>query len=117
MSEILGADFLTNQAVTFDLPTEAISFDLPTVDLNADAPKLVPTFGEAGPIRSSEGLENLNAESFFPSQSPAPKRMSDEHLLREKYEMLRKFKRFQASGIPMRKNFTLESPLEEMKME
>jgi hypothetical protein len=117
MSEILGADFLTNQAVTFDLPTEAISFDLPTVDLNADAPKLVPAFGEAGPIRSSEGLDNLNAESFFPSQSPAPKRMSDEHLLREKYEMLRKFKRFQASGIPMRKNFTLESPLEEMKME
>jgi len=117
--EILGADFLTNQAVSFDLPTEAVSFNIPTVDLTSDdasAPKLVPTFGEAGPIRSSEGLDNLNAESFFPSQS-APKRMSDEHLLREKYEMLRKFKRFQASGIPMRKNFTLESPLEEMKME
>jgi hypothetical protein len=116
MSEILGADFLTNQAVTFDLPTEAITFDIPTVDLNDTAPKLVPSFGEGGPIRSSEGVDNLNAESFFPSQSP-PKRMSDEHLLREKYEMLRKFKRFQISGIPMRKNFTLESPLEEMKME
>ena len=116
MSEILGADFLTNQAITFDLPTQAITFDIPTVDLNDPPPKLVPNFGEGGPIRSSEGLDNLNAESFFPSQ-PAPKRMSDEHLLREKYEMLRKFKRFQASGIPMRKNFTLESPLEEMKME
>jgi hypothetical protein len=43
--------------------------------------------------------------------------MSDEHLMREKYDILRKFKRFQAAGLPMRKNFTLESPLEEMKME
>jgi hypothetical protein len=118
---ILGADFLTNPTVTgvnFNLPTEAVSFDIPTVDLGDDAPppKLVPSFGEGGPIRTSDGLENLNAESFFPSHSN-PKRMSDEHLLREKYEMLRKFKRFQAAGIPMRKNFTLESPLEEMKME
>jgi hypothetical protein len=116
--DVLGADFLTNAAmssVNIDLPSEATTFNLPSVDFN-DGPKLVPSMEHIGSVRTTEGLENLNAESYFPSQSSSRK-MSDEHLIREKYEMLRKFKRFQAAGLPMRKNFTLESPLEEMKME
>lgn len=114
--DVLGADFLTNGAmssVNFDLPKEAVTFDLPTVDL--DSPKLVPSIEHVGSLRTNDGLENMNAESYFPSNNT--RKMSDEHLLREKYDMLRKFKRFQAAGLPMRKNFTLESPLEEMRME
>jgi hypothetical protein len=115
--DVLGADFLTNSAMTtvnIDLPSEATTFNLPTVDFN-DAPKIVPSMEHVGSVRTNEGLENLNADSYFPSNNS--RKMSDEHLLREKYDMLRKFKRFQAAGLPMRKNFTLESPLEEMRME
>jgi len=115
--DVLGADFLTNGAmssVNIELPKETTTFDLPTVNFD-DVPKLVPSMEHVGSIRTSEGLENMNADSYFPSQSS--RKMSDEHLLREKYDMLRKFKRFQAAGLPMRKNFTLESPLEEMRME
>jgi hypothetical protein len=43
--------------------------------------------------------------------------MSEEHVMKEKYEMLRKFERLQKMGVPMRKRFTLDSPLDEMKME
>jgi hypothetical protein len=43
--------------------------------------------------------------------------MNEENLLKEKYEMLRKFERLQKLGVPMRKRFTLDSPLDEMKME
>jgi hypothetical protein len=38
-------------------------------------------------------------------------------LMKEKYEILRKFDRLAKLGVPMRKRFTLDSPLEEMKME
>ena len=115
--DVLGADFLTNgamSAVNIELPKETTTFDLPTVNFD-DAPRLVPTMENVGSVRTNEGLENLNAEAYFPSNNS--RRMSDEHVLREKYDMLRKFKRFQASGLPMRKNFTLESPIEEMRME
>jgi hypothetical protein len=43
--------------------------------------------------------------------------MSDEVLMKEKYEILRKFERLSKLGVPMRKRFTVDSPLEEMKME
>jgi hypothetical protein len=37
--------------------------------------------------------------------------------MREKYEILRKFERLSKLGVPLRKRFTIESPLEEMKLE
>jgi hypothetical protein len=37
--------------------------------------------------------------------------------MKEKYEILRKFERMSKLGVPMRKRFTMDSPLEEMKME
>jgi hypothetical protein len=43
--------------------------------------------------------------------------MSDDALLKEKYEILRKFERLSKLGVPMRKRFTIDSPLDEMKME
>jgi len=43
--------------------------------------------------------------------------MSDEAVQKEKYELLRKFERLSKLGVPMRKRFTIDSPLEEMKLE
>jgi hypothetical protein len=37
--------------------------------------------------------------------------------MKEKYEIMRKFDRLAKLGVPIRKRFTLDSPLEEMKME
>ncbi len=95
---------------TVDIPT--LSFeDVPST--SAPEPRLVPTFEETGPIKI-DGLDNFNAEPYVPS---APKRMSEETVMKEKYEILRKFERLSKLGVPMRKRFTIDSPLEEMKME
>ena len=98
---------------TVDIPT--LNFEdvsAPTISEPA-APRLVPSFEETGPIRL-DGLDNFNAEPYVPA---APKRMSEEAVQREKYEILRKFERLSKLGVPMRKRFTIDSPLEEMKME
>jgi hypothetical protein len=122
MSDVLGVDFLTNpkisEATTVDLKIDGLeSIDLPTfVTEDAPAPKLFPNVDSVGPMETSEGLKNLNAEPFMgPSQSY--RRVSEENVLKEKYEILRKFERLSRLGVPMRKRFTLDSPLDEMKME
>jgi len=94
------------------------SIELPTINLDASepsapAPQLFPSIDNIGPIQTSDGFRNMNADAY----QPAPRRMSEEHVMKEKYEMLRKFERLQKMGVPMRKRFTLDSPLEEMKME
>lgn len=99
---------------TVDLPT--ISFDdMPSSSgpTEAPAPKLVPSLEETGPIKI-DGFDNFNAEPYAPVKQV---KMSDEALLKEKYEILRKFERLSKLGVPMRKRFTIDSPLEEMKME
>uniref|UniRef100_A0A6C0K1A0 Uncharacterized protein n=1 Tax=viral metagenome TaxID=1070528 RepID=A0A6C0K1A0_9ZZZZ len=118
MSDILGVDFLTNPKMTdmnIGLP------DLATVELPTfgdDAPKLIPSMDEIGGPSTSDGLKNFNAEPLFGATSDHHRpRMSEENLNREKYELLRKFDRLSKLGVPMRKRFTLESPLDEMKME
>lgn len=98
------------------------SIDLPTLEFNdvgssvpdIPAPRLVPTIEETGPTYMG-GMANLNAEPYM--TPAAPSRMSDDHVLREKYDMLRKFERLGKMGVPMRKRFTIDSPLDEMKME
>jgi hypothetical protein len=123
MGDVLGVDFLTNPKITestnIDLPNldsvDLPSFnvvDLPTFD---EGPKLMPSFQDVGPMEN-DGFKNLNAESFM-GPSISSRRMSEEHTMKEKYEMLRKFERLNKLGVPMRKRFTLESPLDEMKME
>uniref|UniRef100_A0A6C0DQ38 Uncharacterized protein n=1 Tax=viral metagenome TaxID=1070528 RepID=A0A6C0DQ38_9ZZZZ len=119
MDAVFGADMFSNAKITesnLDLP------DMATVELPSfggsdpvPAPRLVPSLDETGPMRTSDGLENMNAEAFFPSQSS--RKMSEEFVMKEKYEILRKFERLAKLGVPMRKRFTLDSPLEEMKME
>ena len=117
MADLLGVELLTNPNMT-SMPEVQMSrldtIELPSFD-EPPAPRLVPSFSEVGQMRTSEGLENLNAETFI--QASAPRRMNEENTLKEKYEMLRKFERLQKAGVPMRKRFTLDSPMDEMKME
>jgi hypothetical protein len=96
---------------TVDLPT--ITFD-DVVPGPAPGPKLVPSSEDTGPI-SMGGMNNFNAEPYAPSVTP--RKVSDEAMMKEKYEVLRKFERLSKMGVPMRKRFTMDSPLEEMKME
>lgn len=104
--------------------TNLESIDLPTLDF-ADiggseapaptpGPRLVPSIEETGPIQIG-GMSNLNAEAYMTPS--APMRMSDDHVMREKYDLLRKFERLGKMGVPMRKRFTIDSPLDEMKLE
>lgn len=124
MADVLGVDFLTNpkisQADAVDIKLEGLeAVDLPSFNLDSEpapAPKLIPTLDSVGPTKTSEGLENLNAEPYL-GPSPSMRRVSEENVLKEKYEILRKFERLSRLGVPMRKRFTLDSPLEEMKME
>lgn len=122
MSDVLGIDFLTNpkiaDATTVDLKLDGLeSVELPTfLTEEAPAPKLVPNIESVGPMETSDGLKNLNAEPFM-GPSHSYKRVSEENVLKEKYEILRKFDRLARLGVPMRKRFTLDSPLDEMKME
>jgi hypothetical protein len=98
-----------------DIPTLDFS-DMPTISgppAEAPAPRLVPSFDETGPIKV-DGFDNFNAESYAPMKTV---KMSDDALLKEKYEILRKFERLSKLGVPMRKRFTIDSPLDEMKME
>jgi len=124
MGDILGVDFLTNNRVA-----EATSVDIKMPDLGAidlpvfnidppseEKPQLIPSLDSVGPMQTSDGFQNLNAEPFLNISQPS-KRMSDEYVMKEKYELLRKFDRLAKLGVPMRKRFTLESPIEEMKME
>jgi hypothetical protein len=124
MADILGVDFLTNPKITEGSADIKLP-DLGTIDLPSfgeaeapvsEAPKLVPSFAEVGPMETNDGFKNLNAEPLFGSSRAQP-RMSEENVMKEKYEILRKFDRLQKLGVPMRKRFTMDSPLDEMKME
>jgi hypothetical protein len=119
----MDTDLLVNPKIagtvsleTVDIPTLSFN-DMPTNEAPSapSAPKLVPTLDETGPVQIG-GFENLNAEAY----APAPTRnirMSEDAVVKEKYELLRKFERLSKLGVPMRKRFTIDSPLEEMKME
>jgi hypothetical protein len=98
---------------TVDIPTLDFSDPPPAMSEAPPPPKLVPSLEETGPVKL-DGFDNFNAEPYAPMKSV---KMSDEALQKEKYEILRKFERLSKLGVPMRKRFTIDSPLEEMKME
>jgi hypothetical protein len=123
--DLFGADLLSNPKIVtageLKVPDiESLITDLPiTEEAPIPRPKLVPSPEEVGPSKSWDGMENLNAESYlkpvsFGSSEP---RMSDDAILKEKYDMLRKFERLNKLGVPVRKRFTMDSPLDEMRME
>jgi hypothetical protein len=103
----------TAELETVDIPSMSFE-DLPSLSASEPtAPRLVASFEDTGPIRM-DGMDNFNADQYVPA---APKRMSEEATMKEKYEILRKFERLSKMGVPMRKRFTIDSPLDEMKME
>jgi hypothetical protein len=117
----MDVDLLINPKMggTAELETVEIPMlnfdDLPSMSGPSEpaAPRLVPSFEDTGPLKM-DGMDNFNADQYVPA---APKRMSEEATQKEKYEILRKFERLTKLGVPMRKRFTIDSPLEEMKME
>ena len=119
----METDLLVNPKMMGGM-TNLEAVELPTLDFNdigggeappmPQGPRLVPTIEETGPTQMG-GMANLNAEPYMTPSAPA--RMSDDHVMREKYDMLRKFERLGKMGVPMRKRFTIDSPMEEMKLE
>ena len=138
MSEVLGADLLMNtsmmsgggggggsgdtsmpamESVTLDFTTD----DLPTFGSSSssapvDKPRLVPSADDVGATKSWDGVENLNAEAYLKPVNAGPK-LSDDAIAKRKYELLRKFERLNKMGVPIRKRFTMDSPLDEMELE
>lgn len=129
MGDILGADLLMNLSApgSTQLPAlESVSLDFPEFDdagemkgnsAPAPPPKLVPSAEEVGPTKSWDGIDNLNADAYNLKPIHTSPKMSEDALMKEKYEILRKFERLQKLGVPIRKRFTMDSPLDEMKME
>jgi hypothetical protein len=122
--DVPGADLLMNNsssasaAVDTKLP-EMESVTLDFTDLPNDPPpppRLVPSAEDVGATRSWDGVENLNAEAYLKPVSSAPK-MSEDAIMKKKYELLRKFERLNKMGVPIRKRFTMDSPLDEMELE
>ena len=138
MSEVPGAELLMNtsimsggggggdtsmpalESVTLDFSTD----DLPTFGPSssssssapAEKPRLVPSADDVGATRSWDGVENLNAEAYLKPVNSGPK-LSDDAIAKRKYELLRKFERLNKMGVPIRKRFTMDSPLDEMELE
>jgi len=110
--EVIGLDLLTNPAMSGEALPSLDNFVLPEFN---EAPRIVPNVESTGGTETWNGVQNLNADTFIPSQSQT--RMSDEHVQRKKYEVLRKFDRLAKLGVPLRKRFTLDSSLEEMELE
>ena len=124
MDSVPGADLLMNMSMSGDTklpPLESVSLDFPEfgefpTSGSAAAPKLVPSADDIGQVRSWDGIDNLNADAYLKPVKTVPI-ISEDALMKEKYEILRKFERLQKLGVPIRKRFTMDSPLDEMKME
>jgi len=124
MGDLLGVELLSNPSMMGgDVPKLDIkmadleNIEIPTLGAEAapsSGPKLVFSPSETGPTQVG-GHDNLNAAQY--STHIPGKPMSEETIMKEKYEILRKFERLSKLGVPMRKRFTIDSPLEEMKME
>ena len=120
--DVPGADLLMNSSTmaagNTKLP-EMESVNLDFTDLPSEPaapPRLVPSADDVGTTKTWDGVENLNAEAYLKPVNTAPK-MSEDALMKKKYELLRKFERLTKLGVPIRKRFTMDSPLDEMEME
>jgi hypothetical protein len=125
--DVPGADLLMNMnsggAPDTKLPEmESISLDFTDLPSSSSSsqppapPRLVPSAEDVGTTKTWDGVENLNAEAYLKPVNVAPK-MSEDAIMKKKYELLRKFERLNKLGVPIRKRFTMDSPLDEMEME
>jgi hypothetical protein len=109
--ESVTLDFSTDDLPTFGGPSSSSSSSAPP-----EKPRLVPSADDVGVTRSWDGVENLNAEAYLKPVNAGPK-LSDDAIAKRKYELLRKFERLNKMGVPIRKRFTMDSPLDEMELE
>jgi hypothetical protein len=123
--DVPGADLLMNSSAGISAPDtrfpemEAVNLDftdLPSSSEPPPPPRLVPSAEDVGTTKTWDGVENLNAEAYLKPVNPGPK-MSEDAIMKKKYELLRKFERLNKLGVPIRKRFTMDSPLDEMEME
>ena len=118
--DVPGADLLMNSASGMTAPDtklpemESISLDftdLPSSSSEpAPPPRLVPSAEDVGTTKTWDGVENLNAEAYLKPVVSAPK-MSEDAIMKKKYELLRKFERLNKLGVPIRKRFTMDLSL------
>jgi hypothetical protein len=107
------------ESVTLDFSADDLPTFGPSSSSNsapAEKPRLVPSADDVGATRSWDGVENLNAEAYLKPVNAGPK-LSDDAIAKRKYELLRKFERLNKMGVPIRKRFTMDSPLDEMELE
>jgi len=99
---------------------ESISLDFTDLPSSVRAPRRLLASSRpprmSGTTKTWDGVENLNAEAYLKPVNVAPK-MSEDAIMKKKYELLRKFERLNKLGVPIRKRFTMDSPLDEMEME
>jgi hypothetical protein len=123
----MNSNVVTSAPSSTSLPElESVSLDfsnLPELGSSSSSssappekPRLVPSVDDVGQTKSWDGLENLNAEAYLKPVTSQPK-LSEDAVAKRKYEMLRKFERLGKMGVPIRKRFTMDSPLDEMEME
>jgi hypothetical protein len=110
--ESVTLDFSTDDLPTFGGPSSSSSSN----SAPPEKPRLVPSADDVGVTRSWDGVENLNAEAYLKPVNAGPK-LSDDAIAKRKYELLRKFERLNKMGVPIRKRFTMDSPLDEMELE
>jgi hypothetical protein len=109
--ESVTLDFSTDDLPAFGPSSSSSNFAPPP-----EKPRLVPSADDVGVTRSWDGVENLNAEAYLKPVNAGPK-LSDDAIAKRKYELLRKFERLNKMGVPIRKRFTMDSPLDEMELE
>ena len=105
----------------FDTPSAppTKSNDSATIKLNIESPTTAPLPKATENIKTetSDGFKTFNEIPVNPVAPPAPPKMSQEEILREKLSYLRKLEALEKKGIALTKKYTMESPLAEMKGE
>ncbi len=73
------------ESVSLDFPDFDSNGDMPSSSFSAPAPKLVPSSDDIGPVKSWDGIDNLNAEHYMKPVKPVVQ-MSEDALMKEKYD-------------------------------
>ena len=108
----IGTNLFSNTTPNITEPT--IKINTPDID-NKQNPLTKAV--EPEKKESSDGFKTFNEIPVNPTLVPEAPKMSQEEILREKLGYLRKLEALQKKGVQLTKNYTMESPLAEMKGE
>jgi hypothetical protein len=93
----------------------------PNIKLNINEPpsldKPLENMNNKSKVETDDGFKKFNEIPVAPSNPPSQPKLSREQELREKLSYLRKLEALQKKGITMTKQYTMDSPLDEMKGE